>query len=226
MKSRANLVSLGLILLSFAASAVFYNRLPDLVPTHWNVQGQPNGFTPKPWGPFLLPIITLGLYVFLKILPRISPRGFGIKSFSKTYEVLVAAIVGFCSLIHLFGLLAGTGVHIRIDQVTSVALGFLLIVLGNFMGKLRKNFFVGIRTPWTLANDEVWFRTHRLGGKLSVLAGVMLIAAAFMGIGLPTMIFVPIALAIVTTVSSYIIYKRVEETPKPLPTPDSTHHAS
>jgi uncharacterized membrane protein len=91
------------------------------------------------------------------------------------------------------------------------AVGLLLIVLGNYMGKLRKNFFVGIRTPWTLASDDVWERTHRMGGRVFVLAGLASVVAALAGAAPGTMLYVLAAAAIVTVAYSYLIY-RLRET--------------
>jgi uncharacterized membrane protein len=208
--SRTNLFSAGLVVLAFALTAILYGKLPELVPTHWNARGQANGFMPKPWGPFLLPIVMVGVYAILLVIPRISPRGYRVERFAKVFEILQATILAFFFLVTVLALLAGTGAPVPIDRAVVAATGLLFVVIGNFMGKLTKNFFVGIRTPWTLASDEVWLRTHRLGGRLFVLAGVILFVGGLLRGGL-----VPVLAAIaiaggVPIVYSYVIYRRIE----------------
>jgi uncharacterized membrane protein len=99
-------------------------------------------------------------------------------------------------------------------QLVSLASGVLFLIIGNFLGKLTKNYFAGIRTPWTLENDEVWHRTHRLGGKLFVLGGLFTIVSAFMGMGLPVLIATVAATTIVTTAYSYVIYRKLTRSPQ------------
>src|SRR6266540_1592690 len=179
--SRTHLLSSGFIVLSFVMTAVLYNRLPEWVPTHWNARGDANGFMPKPWGPFLLPLTMAFTYVLLVVLPRISPQGYRMDRFKAVFELMQASLLAFLFLLTVLALLAGIGVAVPMNRAIFAGLGLLFIVLGNFMGKVTKNFFVGIRTPWTLASDEVWLRTHRLGGKLFVLAGLAVLVSSLLG---------------------------------------------
>ncbi|MBX3232552.1 MAG: SdpI family protein [Labilithrix sp.] len=209
--NRTQLLSLGLVVLAFVLAAVLYPRLPESVPTHWNVKGEADGFTPKPWGPFVLPLVMAGVHALLVVLPRISPRGYRIDRFRGTFEIIQASVVAFLFLVSLLVLLAGIGAAVPMNRAIHAGAGLLFVVLGNFMGKLTKNFFVGIRTPWTLASDEVWLRTHRLGGKLFVLAGVVLVVSGLLGGGAIPML-VAIALACgVPAVYSYVAYRRIED---------------
>ncbi len=208
--SRTNLLSFGFVCLSFALAVVLYDRLPELVPTHWNATGEADGFTAKPWGPLVLPLSMAGVYLLLSAIPRISPRGYGIERFQAVFETLQAAILAFLFLVTVLVLLAGIGTPVPMNRALHAGLGLLFVVLGNFMGKLRKNFFIGIRTPWTLANDEVWLRTHRLGGKLFVLAGVGLLVSGLLGGGtVPLLVAVGLAGG-VPAVYSYVLYRRLE----------------
>lgn len=211
--SRQNLVSLFLIGAAFALSAFLYTRLPDPVPTHWNLQGEADGFTPKPWGPFVLPLVMIGVLLLFLALPKLSPRGYEIGRFQGVFEILQTSILSFLLLVHALALLAGVGAVVDMNRALIPALGILLVVLGNFMGKLRKNFFIGIRTPWTLASDEVWLRTHRVGGKLFVLAGIALFVWGLAGGGLAAVVGVTIAVSLVSIVYSYLIYRRLEGSP-------------
>jgi uncharacterized membrane protein len=207
---RTSLLSLGLVVASFAAAVALYDRLPDLVPTHWNAAGQADGFTPKPWGPFVLPLVMAGAWLLFTVLPRISPRGYRLEKFQRPFEIVQVTLLAFLLGVTLIALIAGIGVPVPMEKAIGVGTGLLFIVLGNFMGKFTKNFFIGIRTPWTLASDEVWLRTHRLAGKLFVLAGVILIVSGLMGGGeLATLLVVPLAAGI-PILYSYVLYRRLE----------------
>jgi uncharacterized membrane protein len=221
--SRTNLLSLGLVVLSFALAAALYPRLPESVPTHWNAAGEADGFTPKPWGPFVLPLVIVGVYVLLVVLPRISPRGYRMGRFQGVFEIMQAAILAFLFLVNVLVLLAGIGAPIAMDRAIHAGTGLLFVVLGNFMGKVTKNFFVGIRTPWTLASDEVWLRTHRLGGKLFVLAGIGVFVSGLLGGGVIPLLAAVAVAAGVPVVYSYVIYRRIEGFKTGSPGHDTSH---
>lgn len=224
--TRTNILSLGLVILSFGMAAALYNRLPESVPTHWNARGDADGFTAKPWGPFVLPLTMAGVYVLLIIIPRISPRGYRVERFQNVFEIIQAALLAFLFMVTMLALLAGVGTPVPMDRAIHAGTGLLFIVLGNFMGKVTKNFFVGIRTPWTLASDEVWLRTHRLGGKLFVIAGLGLLASGLLGGGVvPLLVAVGIAAGI-PVVYSYVLYRRIEGFKNGTPGDDKPHSFS
>src|SRR5262249_30159862 len=200
----------GAVAGAFVVNAVLYPRLPERVPTHWGLDGQPDKYTDKPWGPVVLPLVMAGLYLVLSVLPAISPRGYRMEKFKQAFDVIRAAILGFLFLVMVFADLAALGASIPVHRFILAAVGLLLVVLGNYMGKVTKNFFVGIRTPWTLASDEVWLRTPRVGGKLFVAAGLLLIVGALAGLGLvPGIVAIAIA-SLVPVIYSYVLYRRIE----------------
>jgi uncharacterized membrane protein len=164
----------------------------------------------------------IGIYLVFFILPKISPRGYRFDSFLGVWEIVRTAILALLLLVHVLILLSGAGIAIDLVRAMETGGGLLLVLLGNYMGKLGKNFFIGIRTPWTLASDEVWFRTHRLGGKLFVLAGLVLFATGVLGFGPVLPMFAIGAAALVSVVYSYLLYRRLEgfkeETPGENPT--------
>ena len=223
---RSNLLSLGLVILAFAITAALYQRLPDSVPVHWNVRGEPNGFMAKPWGPFMLPLVMAGVYLVLTVIPHISPRGYRIERFQRVFEILQAAILAFLFFVTVIALLAGTGTPVPVDRAMLAGVGLLLVVLGNFMGKLTKNFFVGIRTPWTLASDEVWLRTHRLGGKLFVIAGGFLFIAGLVHGGAMPVIVAAVIAGGIPAVFSYVCYRRIEGRKHGAPDEDTPQHST
>ncbi len=210
---RANLLNLGLVLLSFAVAAALYHRLPASIPIHWNARGEANGFAPKSWGAFLMPGVMAGSYLLLRFVPRMSPRGFAVERFQRVFEIFQTTILAFLLLMTVLMLLAGIGVKVPMDRAIYAGVGLLFVVLGNFMGKVTRNFFVGIRTPWTLASDEVWLRTHRLGGKLFVLAGLGLCASGLLGGGLVPLLAAIAIAGVVPVIYSYLLYRRLEGAP-------------
>jgi uncharacterized membrane protein len=210
---RANLLNLGLVILAFVAAAALYDRLPASIPIHWNARGEANGFAPKSWGAFLMPGVMAAVYLLFGAIPRMSPRGFRVERFRRVYEIFETTILAFLLLTTVLILLAGVGVKVPMDRTMYAGIGLVFVVLGNFMGKVTRNFFVGIRTPWTLASDEVWLRTHRLGGKLFVLAGIGLCVSGLLRGGLiPLLAAVAIA-GVVPVIYSYVLYRRIEGRP-------------
>jgi len=209
---RTDIICISVVILHFLFVAVFYGDLPDPVPTHWNAQGEVDGFTPKPWGAWLFPLITLGIYLLFVVIPLISPHGFRMESFLGVVGILKLATVLFMFVVGVTVILAARGAPFDPGDIVLPGVGALLVVIGNYMGKLRKNFFIGIRTPWTLASDEVWAKTHRLGGWTFVLAGLVMILSGL--VGWPpmaaTIIAVSVLAALVPVVYSFVIYKRLE----------------
>ena len=199
-----------LALLATALSIAFYDRLPDPVPTHFDLNGNPNGYTPKPFGAFVMPFLIAALGLVLSVLPKISPRGYTLEAFGRVFEIFSITILGVIFVVGVVALFEALGWRPPLDRVVLPLVGVILIVIGNFMGKLRRNFFVGIRTPWTLADEEVWYRTHRLGGPLFVIAGIVLMAGPFFGAGVPFVIPVLIVAALIPVVYSYVIYRRLQ----------------
>lgn len=211
--SRANVLSLGFVFAAFAMACILYGRLPESLPTHWNAEGVVDGYTPKPWGPFVLPLVMAAVYLVLVAVPRISPRGYSMERFQGVFEGIQAALIAFLFLLNALVLLAGIGVAVPMARVVPAATGLVLVILGNYMGKFTKNFFCGIRTPWTLASDEVWLRTHRLGGRLFVLAGLIVFVSGLLGGG-PVPVLAAVAVAVVTPVLySYFLYRRINGGP-------------
>ena len=205
-----HIICLTLILAIFAAAAWFYPQLPEMVPSHWNAQGEVDGYMAKPWGVFLMPLVTLGIYLMFFALPLISPHGFRMEKFTTVVRVFQTVMVVFMSLVTVTTLLAARGDAVPISNITLAAVGMLFLILGNYMGKVRKNFFIGIRTPWTLASDEVWARTHRLGGWTFSIAGLLMMVASFTGSNFEILIWISIGAAMTPVVYSFILYRKLE----------------
>lgn len=208
----ANLVSIAVMILFGAYVAWIYPSLPDPMPTHWNAAGQANEATAKVIGAPLIAAIPLFIFIIFKLIPLVSPRGFRTESFASVLNILMMVSVIFGCVIGFGVIRAGLDESMNVTTYVLIAVGFLLVVLGNFLGKVRKNFFLGIRTPWTLASDEVWAKTHRLGGWCFVVAGIIMTT---MGLIAPPnlmnwVIPVVVLIAVIPVVYSFIIYRKVE----------------
>jgi uncharacterized membrane protein len=211
-------------LIFIAAMLVFslavYNQLPDIVPTHWNIAGEPDGFSGKLEAVLFAPALSLALLILLNLLPRIDPRRAAYEDFQTVYRFIVNSIMAFMLFIHVLTLGAGLGWQVEIGRAVSAGVGVLFVLMGEVMPRVRRNYFVGVRTPWTLSSDEVWRKTHRFSGKLFMLLGLLMIVAAAL---LPEMaIFVVVMAGALVSVVGMLAYSywvwRKTSPPNPLST--------
>ncbi len=202
---------LALIIAAVALSVAVYSRLPARVPIHWNAAGEIDDYAPKAFGAFLVPVAMLALAGVFAALPAISPSGFDIERKSRAYRAIIFAILLFMLGIHVYLLLSAMNIAPSISAVIPILLGALFVILGNYLPKMRRNFFIGIRTPWTLADEDVWFRTHRLGGVLFVVCGVLVMVVGPFLHGRAESIFLPTVMglaALISVIYSFVIYRR------------------
>lgn len=207
---RANVLCWVFIAIVAATAAYFYPSLPEQIPTHWNIEGEVDDYTAKPWGVLIMPLSAVFVFIIMKLIPVISPKGFRTDQFTDVLNIFMVALVGFMSGVALLVLLEASGRDVHINEMIFAGVGLLFIVMGNYLGKLRKNFFLGIRTPWTLASDEVWSRTHRLGGWVFVLIGFFLFLQAFIRFSEGWLIGSIVVVALVPVIYSYFIYGKIE----------------
>jgi uncharacterized membrane protein len=206
-------LGLGLTLLAWAAALAAYPYLPEKVPIHWNIRGEVDGYGPKQWAVFVTPIAMLALWALFRALPWLSPKSFTLDTFRGTYEFAVALTMGLLAYIHGLTLWAAWAGPIDVGRALVAGLCLFFTLLGNVLGKVRRNFFMGVRTPWTLASERVWIDTHRLAARLFVAAG--LIGFVFcLAVGGPAAFIASFALimlaAFVPAIYSLIHYKRLE----------------
>lgn len=173
--------ALALIVLSLVVTAWLWPTLPEIVPMHWNAAGQVDGWGPK-WQLLLLGpgLITATLLIFLA-LPWLSPRRFEVSRSGRVYSKVMLLVLGLLAYIYGVVLWAIVQGSVEFDDVLLGGISVVLALLGNLMGKLRRNFFIGIRTPWTLADEANWYATHRFGGKVMVATGLAGLFAALAG---------------------------------------------
>lgn len=206
-------VSLVCIAMMFVLGFVLKPYLPEMLPNHWNIYGQVNGYIHKSYGVFFMPSVTLGVYLLLLALPKLDPRAENYIKFNNVYQRLKLMFVLFFALLYFATLSFAMGWIKDITKIMILLISFIFMLLGNYFGKIRQNYFVGIKVPWTLADEEVWNKTHRFGGRLWVLSGLLgatgiFIPAPYSMLPLFSAIFLS---TIVTIIYSYLIYKTKEK---------------
>ncbi len=169
-----------LLAIPFALIAFYWNVVPDTVPIHYNIDLEADRWASKAAGLFMLPCISLFTTVLLLFVPKIDPKG-NLEKHMNVYRSIVLATAFFLTGLFSMQLFRYVGYDIPLDFIP-LAIVTLMAFIGNVMLKVKPNFFLGIRTPWTLSNDEVWRRTHRVGGYLWVFASVVM---------LPIILFTP-----------------------------------
>ena len=186
--------------------------LPDTVPIHWGINGQPNGYGSKWVGTLLYPLLSVGIYTLVRVLlvvgPRLGQQG-DVLANLKLAKTILAGIILFMLIIQLVTIAESLGIGIDVTMVIMLALSVLFIFLGNYMGKVRRNFWMGVRTPWSLSNAVVWERTNRMGGWLFVAVGLIGIPCSFIPALRLWGILVPIiAATIFLYIYSYVCYRQ------------------
>jgi len=206
--------SIILCAINLIFGAIVYPRLPEKVPTHWNFAGEVDGWGSPFQGAFLIPLIMIGVLILMFFLPKIDPKRKNYAKMGKAYSGIILVMMIFFTVLQ-FGSLGSTLGYFSIHSVPKVIMlgvGVLLIVIGNYMGRLKHNYFAGIKTPWTLANEEVWQRTHKMAGPIWIVGGILMMAVGFVPaqFKLGLFIIIMLILALVPMVYSYVIFKKLE----------------
>ena len=196
----------------FAASAVLWDRLPDTVPTHFNIHGEADDWGPKWINAWMLPGIGLGIYILLLVLPVIDPKK-KIAAAQKPIAGIRIISTVFLAGIYGFVMAASLGYAAEISTYMFIAVGILFIFMGNYINSVKPNYFIGIRTPWTLESEVVWKKTHRLASKLWIACGLVMMAGSFFASALSNgfiIAFMIIFGAVIPLVYSYIEFRKQE----------------
>lgn len=211
LKNHKTLVTLLLVLaVTWVLAFVYEPKLPEEVPTHWNIDGEIDGYTAKPWGVFMLPLISTLTSLLLMLLPLVAPKGFQLGAAKKVYEIIVLVVALFMLGVMLLSFHAALNQDVDMNQWIMVGLGALFLILGNYLSKVPKNFFLGIRTPWTLASDEVWYKTHRLGSWVFVLVGLLVILGSFLNWPFAWLMGLLAGSGLILVIYSLLAYRKLE----------------
>lgn len=209
---RADWPLLLLALGSLIIALILYPQLPDRVPSHWNIRGEVDSYLPKFWGVLGVPVLSIwGTYLFMLLAPLVDPKRENYARFGGAYRLLRGGIVSFLVALHVIVLAAALGHDVRVGTLVQVGVSLLIALIGNVMGQVRHNYFVGIRTPWTLASEEVWRRTHRASARVWVAAGLAGLAGALAGpvAGFWILMTALGGAALFSVVYSLVLYRRL-----------------
>ncbi len=216
MKSKSlNYFMLLMMLVVFIVAVYAYVNLPadGRYPVHWNIKGVPDRYGSRTEVVIIGPIIAAGIYVLARVLPKIDPKKLNYAKFSGEYNLLMGIIMLVLSAVYIIAVLAALGVKVKVELWIPGIIGVLFIIIGNYLGRVKQNWFMGIKTPWTLSNEKVWYKTHRFSARIFVLLGVFMIIEAFTGFVMNQAILVTLILgaALLPIAYSYIIYRQIEK---------------
>jgi len=199
----------AVLILTLAITALAYPALHDQVPSHWNAAGGVDGYLPTLWGVLIIPILMVPFTALFFLLPRLDPLKENYKKFQPYYEGFILVFAVFLAFIQLQILLWGLGIQVSPNLVFPIIFGTLFIYIGFLLEHAEQNWFVGIRTPWTMSSEQVWKKTHAIGGVLFKITGIVTLAGVFFGTYALWFCVVPVIIvAIYLVIYSYLEYQR------------------
>ncbi|MFB6206767.1 MAG: SdpI family protein [Haloglomus sp.] len=200
-----------LVLASAGAALLVYPSLPEQFAIHFDASGSPDSFYGKAIGAAVLPAVSIGIYVLFRVLPHIDPRGENIRAFQPAYDTMMLLTLAFLAYLQGLLLAYNLGIEYPRDAALLGGVGLLFAGIGVLFRRAEPNWFVGIRTPWTLSDDEVWRRTHRVAAPLFVVAGAIVAVGAFLPVGTEFVVAVAAAIAaLVPSAYSFVVYRRLQ----------------
>jgi uncharacterized membrane protein len=203
---------LWILILAPTAFAIYHwPDFSDKVPIHWNFKGDIDNYAGK-WAVFLAPMISLGVYMLMLVLPKIDPRKKNYDKFTGAYFMIRVVLIVLMCIVGFISCISAMGVKLNTGMIVMLAVSGMTIIMGNQFGRIRTNYFVGFRTPWTLNNEEVWTKTHRFAAKIWVISGLVLLPSViFLPATILGYVFIPfiLAIAIVPFVYSWKIHKQI-----------------
>lgn len=212
MNTRLTTIIVLIIIVGVTITGILlWNQLPEQMASHWNINDQVDGYMSKFWGVYMMPLVTIGMFLIFLIIPNIDPLKANIAEFRGTFNLFIAFIVGFMVYIHALTLRWNLGyTNLGIGKAMLPAMGILFFIIGSMLRKAKRNWFIGIRTPWTLSSDNVWDKTHQLGATLFMISGVLAVIGGFIG-GMVAFWFIMIPVlgtTIFLVVYSYVLYQK------------------
>jgi uncharacterized membrane protein len=193
----------------FPFMAACWNEFPDQIPVHFDFSGQPNRYEEKALGLLLAPLINIGVYLLLLVVPRIDPSRKNYAMFMDKFNILRVVIHTFMTLLFFAISFYALGYDINIAKVVPYAIAVMFLIFGNYMGNIRQNYFIGIRTPWTLSDETIWVKTHRLAARLWVVSSLVILVVLASLPQLLWMFFVYAGvIVLVPLVYSYALFRK------------------
>jgi uncharacterized membrane protein len=206
---KMEIFTLAIIALSFLIGVVMHPLMPDSMASHWDMQGNVNGYMPKFWGIFLMPVLSLVMLLIFMTIPKIDPMRKNVAKFRNYFDMFVMVIILFLFYIYLLTLLWNFGLTFSISRFLIPAFTGLFYYMGVLLEKTKRNWFIGIRTPWTISSEKVWNKTHKLGGKLFKATAIVILLGLFFERIAFLLVIIPIIVVTAYTFAySYIEYQR------------------
>ncbi|MEG2022056.1 MAG: SdpI family protein [Oscillospiraceae bacterium] len=186
-----------------------YSFLPELIPMHWGVNGKADSYAPRIMA-FFTAALPFALLLIYELLPKLDPKRKNYDKFKGAYNAIFLSICFFLLFTQCISLYAAFCPTLNISKLITMLIGVLMCIMGNFMPKFRHNYFCGIRTPWTLASEDCWHRTHRFGAIVMIISGMVILVCSFVlssvALFISTMAIM-LLLTVAVTLYSYLIYK-------------------
>lgn len=209
---KRNKICFLIFLFSILLAAAVFPFLESRIPIHWNMAGEIDGYGSRLWI-FTEPLMMLFLTILLDVTRNIDPKRANYVKFEKNFDGIKAAVCLLLLLVQLITTAVCLGIDVQVQIVLPILIGILFIYIGNMMPKFKHNYFVGIKTPWTLADPEIWFQTHRFSGKIWCAGGFFIILSAFLPspFNLGVLLAAILLLCFVPIIYSYYIYRKRRE---------------
>src|SRR3989344_8451070 len=178
---KRELVLFGIILAMFLASTYYYQFMPDRIPMHWNFKGEINEYSSREFGVFFIPILSGILFILFLAIPKIEVYKKNLEKFSNYFFGFKLVFFLFMTVLYIAIILNGLGYVFDVKYLLLSAFAFLFVYLGFMMKHVKRNYFIGIRTPWTLANEKVWDKTHLEASRVFYLMSFFTVISMFLG---------------------------------------------
>jgi len=210
--NKAKLFAIIVLLFSFGTAIYFYPFVPAQMASHWDAQGMVNGYMSKFWGLFLIPVLMFVLTLLFFFIPKIDPERKNIEKFKGTFDSFIVVFNLFMLYVYILTVLWNIGYSINMIAALMPAFAVLFFSAGSLIGKAKRNYTIGIRTPWTLASDVVWDKTHKIGEILFKLTGLITLLGTFFNQYALWFLFIPLISSILyLLVYSYLEYQKVKQ---------------
>ena len=196
------------MLIPMVIGLLLWNQLPDIVPSHWNINGEVDGWSSKAFAVFFFPSLVLAIHWICVFASYADPK-------SKDYHPkMIGLVLWICPVLSLLlnsmVYAVALGYQLNIEIIMPLLVGLMFVIVGNLLPKCRQSYTMGIKLPWTLSNEENWNKTHRFGGKLWVIGGVVIMATAFVG-SFWILMGVMVVMVAAPTIYSYVHYRKHKE---------------
>lgn len=208
-------IIIAIILMLFGIATYYYPQMPNQMASHWNAAGEANDTMSKCWALYLMPGITLLMYLMFLVIPKIDPLKKNIAKFRIWFDWFILLMAIFLFYVYILTIAYNLGYTFNMTTALLPAMGVLFIFIGQMLGHAERNWFIGIRTPWTLSSDNVWKKTHMLAGKLFKAAGVLIFLTVVLDRFALWIVLVSVLWAgLYPVVYSYFEYQREEKSVK------------